>query len=592
MENTDRMTILTYITENKLIKLAGAQSYVRGEEYFEEDRIKGLLIEDDNISARVHGTHIYRVKIWMRKTTMEYSCTCPLFERDEVFCKHLVAVSLAAREASSGDSISGNKRKKKKGNVLTSDDIERFLSAQEKQTVIALLMDYARSDDRLYEKLLMKTASAGENSGIASFKHAIDESICAGEFIDYRSMYEYSERMYDIIHSLRDYLQSGNAEAVIELTEHFLKRLEVQLNMVDDSDGYMGDILYEVQDLHYRACNKVKPDPKHLAKKLFEWELNSDWEIFYGAAEKYASILGKDGMNVYSELAEKEWNRIKPLGPGKDRESYSGNRSRITRIMETLAAKTGDVERLVTIKAKDLSHPYHYLEIAEIYKKAGKKEKTLEWAERGVKSFPNNRDSRLYEFLANEYQKRRRFDEAMKMIWHIFTDYPTLNDYKLLRKYAVRCGGAKLWQTWREKALEHIRKSIAQDKEEAKNRRWVWNTVDNSTLVDIFLWEKDSEQAWLEAKEGGCSESLWFTLARMREKDHPEDTLAVYRSFVEPTIMQKNNQAYREAVEMIKKIKQLMTQLYKKAEWEKFIESIKTNHKPKRNLMKMLEKIK
>ncbi len=582
------MNILTKITENKILKLAGGQSFARGEEYFEEERVKGLRIQDNKIAAKVHGTHTYRVKLWLEDNTLEYYCTCPLFERDEVFCKHLVAVSLAAQEAGIDDLDSTQKQKRKKDRVLTSTDIERFISAQEKETLITLLMDYAQSDDRFYEKLRMKAAAGDKSSGVATFKHAINEAVNLDVFVDYRSMRDYTEGMYDVIHSLREYFKSDSAEAVIELTEHFLKRLELQLNMVDDSDGYMGDILYEVQELHFEACKKAKPDPEKLAKKLFEWELNSNWEIFYGAAEKYASILEKDGLKVYSELAEKEWNNLPSLGPGDDRNSYSGNRYRITSIMEALASQTGDVEQLVAIKSKDLSLPYHYLEVAQIYKKARKREEALKWAERGVRMFPKHMDSRLLEFLADEYQKRKRFDDAMKLVWQIFTERSNLEEYKLLRKHAMR-GGAKQWRGWRENALDHIRKTIAKRKAEQKNHGWLWNRADNTTLVEIFLWEKDFAQAWTEAQEGGCTEGLWFKLAHLREKDYPEDTLAVYQTFVEPTIMQKNKQAYHEAVEMIKKIKQLMTRLNKQAEWEKYIESIKINHKPKRNLMKMLE---
>ncbi|MDD5410676.1 MAG: hypothetical protein PHF31_04565 [Methylobacter sp.] len=46
--------------------------------------------------------------------------------------------------------------------------------------------------------------------------------------------------------------------------------------------------------------------------------------------------------------------------------------------MESLAKASGDVEELVAIKSRDLSMPYHYLAIAEIWTKAGQKDKALE----------------------------------------------------------------------------------------------------------------------------------------------------------------------------------------------------------------------
>ncbi len=42
--------------------------------------------------------------------------------------------------------------------------------------------------------------------------------------------------------------------------------------------------------------------------------------------------------------------------------------------METRARQSGNTEALVAVKARDLSHPYAYLEIAEIYRRAHKRD--------------------------------------------------------------------------------------------------------------------------------------------------------------------------------------------------------------------------
>ena len=46
--------------------------------------------------------------------------------------------------------------------------------------------------------------------------------------------------------------------AVIELTEYALAKLEDAIGDMDDSDGYMSDILPELQDLHHRACLRAQ----------------------------------------------------------------------------------------------------------------------------------------------------------------------------------------------------------------------------------------------------------------------------------------------------------------------------------------------
>lgn len=584
-KKTNAIAIL--LSDRRILRYAGQPSYARGEEYFEERRVKNLVIEDDHIRARVHGSHIYRVELWDDGGDLACSCTCPFFEQEEAFCKHCVAVSFAARKELEESSRPAKKGRLKQ-RVLSSSDIKKFLSTQDKDTLVSLLMDHTQSDDRLLEKLRMKTAGADTKRGITSFRHSIDEAVSWGEYIDYKSMHEYTSGIDDVIASLDDLLKAGEAEAVIELTEYSLRRLEEQMDMVDDSDGLMSGILEEVQELHYQACTKAQPDPETLAEKLFQWELNSDWEVFAGAAQRYARILGKKGMEHYRSRAEKEWARVPVIGPGKEMEEYRGTRYRITQIMETLATHDGSIEQLVAIKSKNLSLPYDYLEIAQIYKKAGKEDKTLEWALKGVKSFPNHSDTRLHEFLAEEYQQRKRFGDAMELIWKIFVENPGLESCKLLKRHATRTGGAGAWREWREKALACIRTKLAKRKSGAQSK-WYENTIDHSDLVRIFLWEKETAQAWQEAQQGGCTKDLWLKLARLREQGSPEDALSVYQTFVEPTIRQANNEAYREAVSLIKKVRLLMKRLERMEEWDRFLEPLKTTYKRKRNFMKLLE---
>jgi hypothetical protein len=78
--------------------------------------------------------------------------------------------------------------------------------------------------------------------------------------------------------------------------------------------------------------------------------------------------------------------------------------------METLAKQSGDFEALVAVKSRDLSLPFGFLEIAQIYKAAANDQAALEWAERGARAFPVHTDGRLREFLIDEYHRRGRHD--------------------------------------------------------------------------------------------------------------------------------------------------------------------------------------
>ncbi len=241
------------------------------------------------------------------------------------------------------------------------------------------------------------------------------------------------------------------------------------------------------------------------------------------------------------------------------------------------------------VKKKDLSYAYHYLQIAELYGKSGNHDKSLEWAEAGLQAFPGRTDSRLRDFLAAEYHRRKRHDEALKLIWADFSDHTSLANYQKLKTHAARAGQ---WPAWREKELDFIREDINRTKQSRRGRLGAWDVADsNSLLVEIFLWEKDPNAAWREAQAGGCSERLWMLLAAGREQDHPQDAIDVYKKWIDPTVERKNNQAYEDAAQLVQKIQRLTKQLNRDAEFADYLREVRATHKPKRNFMKLLDQI-
>jgi uncharacterized Zn finger protein len=572
-----------FLERRNLHRMAGAVSFERGEDYFLNGQVKALAEYEGTITAKVQGTRPYRIKLRIEEDALEYSCTCPM-GADGEFCKHCVAVGLTWLE---GQSKSPKQGKAQQG--VTMDDVRAYLLGQEKNALVEMLVSRATDDDRLRQSLFIQAAKkSSKGLNLAAYRHAIDDAVEPDGFVDYRSAYDYAHGIEEAIDSVEELLKEGHSVEVIDLAEHALKAVEEAMGSVDDSDGYMGDVLARLQDLHYKACKKAKPDSEALARRLFEWELRTGYDTFYGATETYAEVLGRKGLAVYRTLAETEWAKVPPLGPGRDDPEKYRKRFRITHIMETLARQKGDVEAVVAVKKRDLSLAYHYLQIAETYKGAGKHDLALEWAERGIKAFPEKTDSRLREFLAKEYHSRRRHDDAMALIWAEFTESPSLEHYRNLKAHAER---ASRWNPWREKALQYLGEQIARAKTESQKNRWTWyRKADHSELVRIFLWEKDAEAAWREAQEGGCSDDLWLELAAKRDKEHPEDALPIYQRQIEPTLDQKNNEAYREAIGFLRKVRELMVRLERKDEFTNYLDKVRAAHKPKRNFMKLLDR--
>lgn len=585
---TNKTNLKQLLTPSALRRAAGARSFERGVGYCNGKQVRSIAEQENSITAKVAGTHVYRVRLWVEKNNLDYSCTCPLGEDGE-FCKHCVAVGLAwlQQEAANADTtcaVLAGKAKSSKP-AVTMQDARRYLAAQETTVLVDLLMKHAERDENLQRSLLMLAAKRTKRGlDLATYRQAIEDAVIPDEFVRYNDMYDYSRRADQVIDSLEDLLKEGHADSVIELTEHALRAAEKAVESVDDSGGEMGDMLERLQDLHHAACRKAKPDPEVLAQRLFEWELHTDRDTFSGAAVTYADVFGRKGLAVYRQLAEQQWAHVPHAGSGGRNPERYGKCFRITQIMEALARQSGDVEAMVAIQQRDLSSGWAYLQIAETYRQAKQHDLALEWAERGVKTFPHDRDARLREFLAAEYHRRKRHDEAMALVWADFEAAPGLGQYQTLRSHADR---SKQWPLWRERALGLVREQIACTKRDPGKRRW--GNEDHSELVRILWWERDFEAAWREARTGGCDDGLWRELAVWREKEHPQDAIPIYWKEVELALDRKNNDAYREAVRLLRKIRQLLQRVGQEVRFAGELAALRATHKAKRNFTKLLD---
>src|SRR5581483_8636720 len=85
-----------------LRELAGKKAFARGEEYFDAELVEILIIEPARVLAQVAGSENYRTELRGRGKSVDGHCSCPAF-RDFGFCKHMVAVALAANAAGDED---------------------------------------------------------------------------------------------------------------------------------------------------------------------------------------------------------------------------------------------------------------------------------------------------------------------------------------------------------------------------------------------------------------------------------------------------------------------------------------------------------
>lgn len=560
--------------------LAGTTAFRRGEEYFSVGAVSRLRATDDKVTAQVEGTETYQVELRDEDGDLAYDCTCPR-AADGYFCKHCVAVGLAWLAEQAAET------KPKAGKAKRRDpwrDIKDHLATQSPETLIELLLDVAQRDDRLYQSLLLKAECTGGGGNVAkAFRRAIDGATRIHGFVDWRKVGTFAGNIDQVVESLAELLKPDTAASLVELAEYAIERVENALEQIDDSNGMVSGTVYGLGELHRKACAMARPEPTGLAERLFRLETTLPFNVCSFDAATYRDVLGKEGLRRYRELAEAEWRKIKPRD---SKDGYDGNRYRITRIMEKLAEASGDIEELVAIKSRDLSSGYCYLEIAEIYAKARQHDKSLDWAERGLKAFPERPDNRLRDFLVAAYLKRKRNDEALQLTWVQFEERPVLDHYIKLHEVASKLGA---WPAQRARALIKVDEVIA--REAAATSRWKLqaSTPNHSLRMQIALWEDDLDAAWSAAHGGICNWSLLITLAGKLESTRPGDAVSLYRRVVPLIVEQTNNTAYDEAIKLIRRVGGLMKAQKQQSQFGDYLAELRVQFKPKRNFIKLLD---
>jgi uncharacterized Zn finger protein len=570
------------ISRLTLDELAGAAAFGRGEDYFSTGAVERLRISDDKITARVEGTDSYQVELWNDDGELAYDCTCPR-AADGYFCKHCVAVGLAWLAEKSTAVKSGKASGKKKRHDPWRD-IKTYLLTQPSEALIDILLDTAQRDDRLYQSLLLKAERAGgDKNAIQAFRRAIDSVTCVSDTLDWREAVSFSGDIDRVVDSLSELLKPDTADMLVELAEYAIERVEHSMEQVDDSDGDIGNVVERLGALHLKACMLAKPEPAGLAERLFRFETTLPMGICSFDTTTYRDALGLVGQHRYRELAETEWRKFKPRDA---KDSYDAHRSRITRIMEQLARDSGDVEDLVAIKSRDLSSDYHYLGIAEICAKAGQSDKALEWAERGLKAFPERPDNRLRDFLVAVYLKLKRNDEALQLTWVQFEEQVTLEYYKKLHDVADKLG---IWSGQRERALQTVADVIAREANATSKWRPKPSTPDYSLRVEIALWENDLNTAWEFAHKGIRNRSLLIELAGKLASSRPDDAVSLYRRAIPHIVEQTSNTAYEQAIKLIRKVGELMNVQNQPRQFGDYLAELHVQFKPKRNFIKLLD---
>ncbi len=542
---------------------AGDKVFARGEAYFQDGQVEILDVTPARVLARVSGNEDYRTILTGKGTAFGGECSCPAYEQSG-FCKHMVAVALAAIHAAP----------QRDGSPL--EDIRKYLLTKDAGALVGLILDLAERDDVLFRQLEMEavTASDDDKTALSRLRKALTAATRTGGFVHYREAGEWASGVEAALDHVAALVPAGRAAIARPLAEHALARIEAAIENIDDSDGYCSELLAQARDIHLAACRAAPPEPVQFARDLFAREMADDWGAFTGAFELYADVLGEAGRAEYRRLATDAWDKIPRLAGTRratDEVSPERERERLAGLLDAFAADDGDVDARIALRAHTLTSPWRYLGLAQFCRDQGREAEALRHAEEGLWLFKDDPpDERLVAFAAGLHQAAGRIDQALAVLRPAFEQQPSMALYQRLRDL----GG----EAERGRAIAVLTARLAKAPPKA---RWLWPA---DLLVNVLMSETMFAEAWDTVRTHGASPGVVQTLAELSETNHPRDALVAYAARVEQLASTGGNPNYQEACRLIAR----MAALRDAAEQAAYLADVKVRFKAKRNFMKML----
>lgn len=194
------------INDAVIRRLAGDRSYRKGHDYYQHGHVESVEARANGIRAVVRGTQDYTVTLSSDDGVLDYACDCP-HGADGALCKHCVAVALAWMNRDAVPAKTGPRGKVKE---ITLADAAKVLRDENQETLLRIILEWARDDDRLHERLLQYAARRlGPESGVAAASRAFERAVSVHDYVHYREASAWARGVDEAIDNIACLLEDG-----------------------------------------------------------------------------------------------------------------------------------------------------------------------------------------------------------------------------------------------------------------------------------------------------------------------------------------------------------------------------------------------
>jgi hypothetical protein len=552
------MPIMPGFTEADLRRLAGPASFERGLGYL--GQVADLDITAGEVSATVSGTDEYEVILAPGAQGLEWECSCP-FGQEGFFCKHCVAVGLAALGPGAGEQARATRARR--------DSVDAWLDSLSREDLAAELRALLDGEHGLRRRFELRAAAASGDT--LAIRRTTRELIAPRRgYVGPDEAGAYADGVYEVAAVIDGLAKAGAGEQAIQAAREAIGELGRAFERLDDPGGAVRGAAAELLAAHLRACQAAPPEPASLAHYLARLALHDPFGIAPDLSD-YAGLLGPAGLGRLREQVT-------------DAGASTGSRAGRP-VLESLLRAEGNVDGLVELRAAQLDdYGQAHLAIAGELDQAGREDEALAWAERGLRE-ARRPDGRLVEYLADRYAAAGRAGDLVALRRDRVAADATLSAYQRLRQAATAAGQ---WPAERARALAVLTaKAGVPPPGAGLGLDWA-----GPVLVDALLDDGDAAAAWAAAAgmPDATSPAQWLRLADLVAAARPADALAVYRRLIEPLRSLTGDKVYELAVRLLRSARACHQALGTSEEFDRYLALFRADQKRKPSLMRLLDR--
>ncbi len=555
------------ISESLLIKLAGLGAYERGLGYFEEGRVCSLESSQRKTTAVVNGSQPYRVELRHTQRQLDGACDCPASDGID-FCKHCVAVALAVRENLEDGAREGGGSDRQK--------IATYLAAQDRESLVKLLMEALPKASTLEQRLLLEAEAAQGAVSLRQLKKWIAQVTRPRQLWDYREVAAYFARIGAVLENIHSISEHIPAKTMLATALYGISRVDNALLSVDDSSGYRYAVQESLLRMHILALQRLGEPHEASAAHILELAIQDPWDQFAGVPGTYAQAFGQGWLDAFYVQVESALSTLPPPDPRVDDEDQRVYR-RLVYYLQERAEAAEDWDTLIDLEEPLATAPHHFERLAALCLRKRDPDAAEQWLIK-ADALNSRKDAHPSDFWVNVHILREDWQGAVEAQRGVLEREPSLEEYELLMDCAARAG-----------CSDDVRADVEDLLSSTAKRPWMDERY-AFTLAQIYQQEQD----WLRvhaAVHGRVDDADRLQkAARWLAEPAPELACDIFRDLVAALIKKGSNKhRYKGAVDALLEARPVFKSV-DPAKFNAFVAELRATHRMKRNLMSALDK--